>query len=344
MPDANTPSRGAQPPGESSLEAMLQELEERRQTGDVAAVGEICMRLGQGYAARGSLRQALKVYEEAVKAFEEREDRVGRLSCLKNMAGICYREGAWNRALDLYHQALALLAAEEQPEIALVHSQIGSVYQGQGDWEKALAAYRRSLEIREGLGDTRGIALLHNNLGAVYARQERWEEACAAWGKCLALHEGAGDLTGQAITLGNLGSLAQRQSQWTDALTRYEKSLALYHKCGDALGEATIHNNLGFVHKQLGHLDQALAAYQEGLKLLHQMGDSLRSTVALHNMAVVHEEQGNYREALRLLEQVIELDRRIGHPDLRRDMETFRRVRQKLDAERDAKRMEEERG
>ena len=63
----------------------------------------------------------------------------------------------------------------------------------------------------------------------------------------------------------------------------------------------------------------------------------------MYNMAMIHEDQGNYREALRLLEQVIELDRRIGHPDLRRDMETFRRVRQNLDAGRDAKRMQEER-
>ncbi|MBI4839466.1 MAG: tetratricopeptide repeat-containing protein [candidate division NC10 bacterium] len=69
----------------------------------------------------------------------------------------------------------------------------------------------------------------------------------------------------------------------------------------------------------------------------------MRATVAMYNMAIVHEDQGNYREALRLLGQVIEMDRRIGHPDLRRDMETFRRVRQKLDAERDAKRMQEER-
>ena len=93
----------------------------------------------------------------------------------------------------------------------------------------------------------------------------------------------------------------------------------------------------------MGQLHQALAAYQEALKLLHQIGDSLRATVAMYNMAVVHEDQGNYREALRLLEQVIELDRRIGHPDLRRDMETFRRVRQKLDAERDTQRMQGER-
>jgi tetratricopeptide (TPR) repeat protein len=99
---------------------------------------------------------------------------------------------------------------------------------------------------------------------------------------------------------------------------------------------------VGFVCKQLGQPDRALAAYQESLTLLQEIGDSLRATVTMYNMAVVHEDQGKYREALRLLEQVIELDRRMGHPDLRRDMETFRRVRQKLDALRDGQRMRKE--
>lgn len=123
----------------------------------------------------------------------------------------------------------------------------------------------------------------------------------------------------------------------------YERSLPLYRQAGNPLGEATIQNNVGFVQKHLGHLDKAIAAYQQALKLLEGMGDSLRATVAMYNIAVIYEDQENYREALRLLEQVIELDRRIGHPDLRRDMETFRRVRQKLDVGRDAKRMQEER-
>ena len=96
------------------------------------------------------------------------------------------------------------------------------------------------------------------------------------------------------------------------------------------------------MQKQLGHPDLAIAAYQEGLTLLQKIGDSLRATVAMYNMAMVHEDQGSYREALRLLQQVIDLDRRIGHPDLRRDMDAFRRVRQKLDAEGDARRMQEE--
>jgi hypothetical protein len=52
-------------------------------------------------------------------------------------------------------------------------------------------------------------------------------------------------------------------------------------------------------------------------------------------MALIHEERGEYREALGLMEEVISIDKRIGHPDLRHDLETFGRIREKLDRQRD---------
>ena len=95
-------------------------------------------------------------------------------------------------------------------------------------------------------------------------------------------------------------------------------------------------NGLGFVRKKAGDFDEAIAAYTEALRLLEATGDLLRSSVILHNLACIHEERKEWREALRLMEQVIAIDKRIGHPDLRQDMEAFRRIRSQLDAERDA--------
>ena len=103
MSDASAAPRGARSQDQPNVEDLVAELEERRLASDAAALAETCMRMGQAYAARGSLRRALTTYEEALKAFEAREDRAGRVLCLKSMAGLCYREGAGNRALALYH-------------------------------------------------------------------------------------------------------------------------------------------------------------------------------------------------------------------------------------------------
>jgi hypothetical protein len=62
----------------------------------------------------------------------------------------------------------------------------------------------------------------------------------------------------------------------------------------------------------------------------------LHVTVLMHNLAIVHEEKGEFRKALSLLEEVISLDKRMGNPDLKRDMLTFRRIRRRMSLERDA--------
>ena len=101
------------------------------------------------------------------------------------------------------------------------------------------------------------------------------------------------------------------------------------------MGTATTLNTLGFVQRRLGDLDGAYQRYAKAKGLIEERGDLLRVTIPVHNMALIHEERGEYREALRLMEEVISIDKRIGHPDLRQDLETFGRIREKLDRQRD---------
>jgi tetratricopeptide (TPR) repeat protein len=213
---------------------------------------------------------------------------------------------------------------------------MGVTYEGMEMWEEALKAYRESAAIKESLGDPVGVALVWNNIGNVEAKRRRFEEAFESYGKALGLQEAAGDRLGQSVTLANLASLHQRRGEWNEATNRYRQSLSLMGE-EDRPRRAAALNGLGFVRKKAGDLDEALAAYKEALGLLEATGDLLRSSVVLHNMALIYEERRGWREALRLLEQVIAIDKRIGHPDLKQDMEAFRRIRVKLDAERDAR-------
>jgi len=64
-------------------------------------------------------------------------------------------------------------------------------------------------------------------------------------------------------------------------------------------------------------------------------GSFVHLTVALFASTTVHEEKGEFRKALSLLEEVISLDKRMGNPDLKRDMLTFRRIRRRMSLERD---------
>ncbi|MEE8229738.1 MAG: tetratricopeptide repeat protein, partial [candidate division NC10 bacterium] len=82
-------------------------------------------------------------------------------------------------------------------------------------------------------------------------------------------------------------------------------------------------------------LDGAQETYERAIQILREQDDLLRLTVPMHNLAIIYEEKGEYRKALSLLEDVISLDKRMGHPDLKRDMLAFRRIRRRMSMERD---------
>lgn len=281
----------------------------------------------------GRARSALQQAYEVASTLEEPE---GGARAFYQLGLLYYLEGGWERALELYHRALALQKkAGDQIGIATSLGNIAEVLQGKGDFKKALETYEASLAVKLEVGDDPGLAVTWNNIGTVRGRMGDFPVAMEAFRKSLEIQEKLGDSPGKAVTLANIGGLHQRQGNWRDAREVLEQSLALFEMLHDAMGMATTLNTLGFVQRRLGDLDGAYQRYSGAKELIQGLGDLLRLTIPLHNMALIHEERGEYRQALRLMEEVIGIDKRIGHPDLRQDLETFGRIREKLDRQRD---------
>jgi len=60
------------------------------------------------------------------------------------------KQGDYNKALENYFKSLEIkkkTIGENNPEIAITYSNIGSVYHYQGNYNKALEIYLKSLEI-----------------------------------------------------------------------------------------------------------------------------------------------------------------------------------------------------
>jgi tetratricopeptide (TPR) repeat protein len=209
------------------------------------------------------------------------------------------------------------------------------VFHGKGDFPKALEHYEASLALKGDLKDEAGLALTWNNIGTVAGRMGDLSRAMAAFQASLRIQEKVGDPAGKAVTLANIGGIHQRRENWHEASQVLEESLGLYESAGDDMGLATTLNTLGFVLRRSGDPDGAYRRYARAKELIERQGNLLLATIPAHNMALIHEERGEYREALGLMEEVIAIDKRIGHPDLRRDLETFGRIRAMLDRERD---------
>ena len=91
---------------------------------------------------------------------------------------------------------------------------IGGVYDGLGEKQKALDYYNQALPIRRAVGDSealrrnrRGEAATLNNIGAVYHSLGEKQKALDFYNQALPIIRAVGDPYGEATTLNNIRTL-----------------------------------------------------------------------------------------------------------------------------------------
>ncbi len=103
---------------------------------------------------------------------------------------------------------------------------------------------------------------------------------------------------------------------------------------GDKAGLGTTYNNIGGIYDKKGEWDKALASYQRGLDIQTAVKDVATESVTRYNMAIILKNQQKFDAAIAHLERVVEIDQKIGHPDLESDSQTLQQVQlEKLVAE-----------
>ena len=80
------------------------------------------------------------------------------------------------------------------------------MYKDKGEWDKALEFFEKSLELKEELGDMRGISSSYNNLGLLYKDKGEWDKALEFYEKSLEINQELGDRAGISSSYNNLGT------------------------------------------------------------------------------------------------------------------------------------------
>ena len=113
-------------------------------------------------------------------------------------------------AHDRIRQALEADGGDKvQPHLAVAYHQLGIVAQLRGDLDTAEGWYKRSLAIREGLGNRPGMASTYYQLGSVAQLRGHLDTAEGWYRRALAIREKLGDRPGMASTYHQLGMVAQ---------------------------------------------------------------------------------------------------------------------------------------
>ncbi|MEG5073179.1 CHAT domain-containing protein [Microcoleus sp. AT8-B1] len=279
-------------------------------------------------AAEKALKEAAQLYnqgtaeakrgtivklEEALKLYREAGDRRREAVTFSNIGLVYSGLGEKQKALEYYSQSLPLSRATgDRGGEAITLNNIGSVYSELGEKQKALEYFSQSLPLRRAVGDRRGEAVTLTNIATVYSGLGEKQKALEYYSQSLPLFQATGDRGGEAVTLTSIGSVYSELGEKQKALEYYSQSLPLRRAVGDRSGEATTLTNIGSVYSALGEKQKALEYYSQSLPLFQATGYRGGEATTLNNIGSVYSALGEKQKALEYYSQSLPLRRATG--------------------------------
>lgn len=188
-----------------------------------------------------------------------------------------YLTSAYTEAAAYFKRALAILAAEANPEQSSAHLDVTV------------------------------------KLAKVYVRLSQYEDAKNLLSEDIIAV--AGDTTAAGEILSELGRIALYQGNYAQAENHLQASLEHYRAHQAVLGSARALISLGRASVYQGKYDQAEAYYRDSLSLLEGTDDLWAKAQAFGGLANVMGKRGKFSEAIWSLESALTLYRTIGNRD-----------------------------
>jgi tetratricopeptide (TPR) repeat protein len=272
------------------------------------------------FAGTGNLNEAFEHYSEASKggftgaqwlgaklAEEQERNGVipeGHVETTFLRAWVMLQEGHRQAAMPMFRQVAATDLVKR--EVAISLHLIGND-NTRGQRQEAERELRRSIEIREAIGDQLGIAQTLHSLANMLVRQDRFTEAEKAYRDSVDIGEAIGNQFHVAQTLHSLANMLARQDRFEEAEKAYRDSIEIDGKLGNQFGVAqTLHSLANMLARQ-DRFEEAERAYRDSLELSNQFGEAQ----TLHSLANMLARQGRSEEAEKAYRDSIDIGEKL---------------------------------
>ena len=186
--------------------------------------------------------------------------------------------GQWDQAIASYRRTIEL-----QPDFSQAYNNLGSVLQRCGRLDEAVTYLQTAVALRP------NYIKAYLNLGAIWTAQGKLDEAVDCYRWLLQLEPDSPEV------YCNLGVTLENQGKFAEAAASYQAALRLQPELVEAIF------NLGNVHRELDQLDEAAALYLQTLALQPE------HVQAHNNLGTVRNRQGRRREAMQHYQAALEL-------------------------------------
>ena len=195
---------------------------------------------------------------------------------------------------------------------AAASSNLGDLYDLQGNAAGAAEAYETAINSLGTHGDSRWLSRLHLQIGRLYQRLGETDKAHRHFSDSVRLFKETGDEAGRVQALAGLGSALTGSGLHDLALRSLEEGVRICLRTGDRPGAALVQDEIGNVYMAQDQLTRALAYFEGALLLYRELGNREAEAATLRNMGKIHDSRGEIAEAQQFYETALQIHREPG--------------------------------
>ena len=181
------------------------------------------------YTQMGDYEQGLTQFYKAIEIVEKTENHefIGHIL---NSIGIVYKDlERYSEAITTFEKVINIYNEKEISGESLgdVNNNLGDVFLGQGQYDKAEEYYILALHIYKEAESEWGVALINMNLGLLLTKQEKYRQSLFYLEEAYKIQKGNNYKTDLALTLSNLGMVYLEIGNYSKSETFLKEGLAL---------------------------------------------------------------------------------------------------------------------
>ena len=265
------------------------------------------------YLRLAIVENAMGLHEEADVHLKEalpRSDRFGPV--LNALAVTSLARGRVAPAIVYCKEALRETGGDDFVRAA-ASSNLGELFDLQGDAARATEAYGTAIDCLQAQGDTPWLSRLHLRVGHLYRRMGQADEARLHFSDSVRLFKDSGDQAGHVQSLAALGSSLTESGLHDLALRSFEEAVRICLRTADKPGAALVQDELGVAYMAQDQLTRALAYFESALSLHRELGNRGNEAATLNNIGKIHDSRGDVDEARRFYEAAVKINGAPGH-------------------------------
>ena len=191
------------------------------------------------------------------------------------------------------------------------YNRIGLAHEFMGEYEKAIAAFRKSNDFYQKAHKDRRIAANYIEIANVYGNWQQDNKALENYQRALEQYQSVNDSTGISGAYQGLANVYSRQGNYSKALQYEKASLAIEKKLQNADGIVLALGNIGSTLLNTRNYANALSFTSDALKISQTNHLEGRTAMLLHQMGIIYKQMNQFERALDYLQQSLELAKKI---------------------------------